>query len=262
VALVVWSMGPGVEPAAGAAEAVVTADTPLQRESSPVSARIKILSRGRRVVVDFVVSSSRGTWCRVREIEPAGAEGYVPCMALGQATVAASAAPPPADTSPVSTAVPAFRGIPPPAVPPRFPAPVPGAAPPPSSGPASMSPSALPTQDGPVPPTMRIDVWKLVNSALDPDPSFWAKRLGLTEAQRRRAVDVSARTGWRDCHLQLRSVPYGAPWSADRCRPSFALFWRDFTALLTKEQLGRLEADERAVEEYTGIRVRSLYRAE
>ena len=113
-----------------------------------------------------------------------------------------------------------------------------------------------------MPPTMRIDVWKLVTSALDPDPSFWAKRLGLTEAQRRRAVEVSTRTGWRDCHLQLRSVPFGAPWSAERCRPSFAVFWRDFAALLTKEQLARLEADERAVEEYTGIRVRTLYRAD
>ena len=95
-----------------------------------------------------------------------------------------------------------------------------------------------------------------------PDPSFWAKRLGLTEAQRRRAVEVSTRTGWRDCHLQLRSVPFGAPWSAERCRPSFAVFWRDFAALLTKDQLARLEADERAVEEYTGIRVRTLYRAD
>ena len=151
--------------------------------------------------------------------------------------------------------------MPPPAVPPRFPTPAPSPIPrtPP---PTSPSPSALPAQDEPLLPTVRIDVWKLVNSALDPDPSFWAKRLGLTETQRRRAVELSTRTGWRDCHLQLRSVPFGAPWSAERCRPSFAVFWRDFAALLTKEQLARLEADERAVEEYTGIRVRTLYRAD
>jgi hypothetical protein len=150
--------------------------------------------------------------------------------------------------------------VPPLAAPARFP-PSSAQPAPPARGSASPSPSALPVQDEPVPPTMRIDVWRLVTSALDPDPSFWAKRLGLTEAQRRRAVEVSTRTGWRDCHLQLRSVPFGAPWSAERCRPSFAVFWRDFAALLTKEQLARLEADERAVEEYTGIRVRTLYRA-
>jgi hypothetical protein len=110
------------------------------------------------------------------------------------------------------------------------------------------------------PPTVRINAWSLVNSALDPDPLYWSSRLGLTDAQRRRAVELSGKIGWSDCRRQLREVPRGAVWEAERCRTSFAAFWRGFTTLLTGEQLSRFEADERAVQELTGIRIRTLYR--
>jgi hypothetical protein len=275
----------GVSTAAADEMAVSVETLTLHTQSAATSAAAKQLVRGQRLTVDFIISSAQGAWCRVREVEPPQATGYVRCDALERpapvvrsATASRAIAATGSPTASTSSA-PVVGSSPPPEMPPGAPpsAPNPEAAtalarpalplaPPISTPhpqePAATAPSASLRYPDVAPPTVRINAWTLVNSALDPDPLYWSSRLGLTDSQRRRAIELSGKTGWSDCRRQLREVPRGAVWEAERCRTSFAAFWRGFTTLLTGEQLTRFEADERAVQELTGIRIRTLYRTD
>ena len=218
---------PGVRPAATASRTIVTAGPPPSNTPSAA-----------------LVGSSPEM--------PPGAPAAAPPIAPAP-TALASPAPVPnsAPSAPMPEAATALARPPLPVTPPVS-----------TTNPREPAPSASLRHPDVAPPTVRINAWTLVNSALDPDPLYWSSRLGLTDAQRRRAIELSGKTGWSDCRRQLREVPRGAVWEAERCRTSFAAFWRGFTTLLTGDQLARFEADERAVQELTGIRIRTLYRTD